>query len=324
MKFDPYKKKVHKQWKDKLLDLSIIILNNDDFKNTSQLIESIHKHIKSITYEIIVADNASKEYEFSLLREKHPYIRIIQYQHNLDFAKGNNLGIHTARGNYLLFLSNNTYLDEDNLHYLIETIETENNIGGVCPQIQYVTNNKFIQPDKHPPFTHYSLHNHNIHISSSNEQESFKEIPYLYREAMLIKSEILKHIGYLPEMYHLYYEEFDWSISIRNAGYRIIFDPRCTIHCKDYKNTNEPTPLQIYYLTRNRLLFAYRNYKRVNYIIYTIHLLCIILPRECLFYILQYQTEQLHATLRGTKDYFKLKKKEKLDQDYFKFSYLDN
>lgn len=63
----------------------------------------------------------------------------------------------------------------------------------------------------------------------------------------------------MPDIYFLYYEELDWSVRIREQGWKIAYDPRCTVFHKESATTGQESPLRSYYLTRNRLLFAWRN-----------------------------------------------------------------
>ena len=46
-------------------DISFITICYNGFKDTCELIESLHKKLKSVSYEIIVVDNASREDEAS-------------------------------------------------------------------------------------------------------------------------------------------------------------------------------------------------------------------------------------------------------------------
>ena len=110
---------------EKQPDISIITINFNGFKDTCELIESLETNIKSVSYEIIVVDNASQKDESVLLREKYPHIIVIRSECNKGFSGGNNLGISQAKGKYILLLNNDTYLKDNSLHYLIETLETQ-------------------------------------------------------------------------------------------------------------------------------------------------------------------------------------------------------
>ena len=63
----------------------------------------------------------------------------------------------------------------------------------------------------------------------------------------------------MPEIFFLYYEELDWSTHITRAGYELWYEPRCTVFHKESQSTGQLSKLRTYYLTRNRLLYAWRN-----------------------------------------------------------------
>ena len=109
----------------------------------------------------------------------------------------------------------------------------------------------------------------------------------------------------MPECYFLYYEELDWSMMIRRAGYEIWYEPACTIYHKESRSTGQDSPLRTYYLTRNRLLFVKRNViGGKKYISYS-YLIIIVGLRDMLKHIFKGRTDLLNATYRGIRDFTK-------------------
>lgn len=84
--------------------------------------------------------------------------------------------------------------------------------------------------------------------------------PYLHGAAMLIKREVVNRVGPMPEIYFLYYEELDWCTAMTRAGYVLWYEPLCTVFHKESQSTGQQSPLRIFYLTRNRLLYSWRNF----------------------------------------------------------------
>ena len=75
---------------------------------------------------------------------------------------------------------------------------------------------------------------------------------------MMIKQEVIEQIGLMPEIYFLYYEEMDWCTRMIDHGYQLWYEPHCTIYHKRKLQLWKDSPLKTYYLTRNRLLYAWR------------------------------------------------------------------
>lgn len=92
------------------MDISIIIVNYNTKKLTSDCIDSIISHTKDIEYEIVVVDNASVDGSIEEIPAKYPCIKFIEAGDNLGFGKANNLGAKNAAGKYFFLLNSDTVL----------------------------------------------------------------------------------------------------------------------------------------------------------------------------------------------------------------------
>ena len=116
---------------------------------------------------------------------------------------------------------------------------------------------------------------------------------------MMVKREVIEKAGLMPECYFLYYEELDWSMMIRRAGYDIWYEPACTIFHKESQTTGQNSPLRTYYITRNRLLLVKRNYKGINKYLSYIYLIGIVATRDIIKYTLQGRFDLVKSVCRG-------------------------
>jgi GT2 family glycosyltransferase len=110
----------------------------------------------------------------------------------------------------------------------------------------------------------------------------------------------------MPECYFLYYEELDWSMMIRHAGYDIWYEPACTIFHKESQTTGQNSPLRTYYITRNRLLFTQRNQQGLMKYITYLYLISLVAIRDILKYTFQQRWGLVRATTRGVVSFIKL------------------
>ena len=118
--------------------VSFITVCYNGFKDTCEFIESLQTHVHSVSYEIIVVDNASREDEAAKIKELYSDIITLRSESNLGFSGGNNLGIRVAKGAYIFLINNDTYVESDGFHYLTERLESQKNIGAVSPKIRMV------------------------------------------------------------------------------------------------------------------------------------------------------------------------------------------
>ena len=120
---------------------------------------------------------------------------------------------------------------------------------------------------------------------------------------MMVKREMIEKAGFMPECYFLYYEELDWSMMIRRAGYEIWYEPAFTIYHKESQSTGQCSPLKTYYLTRNRLLFAKRNTSSPEKQLTYLYLICVVAVRDVLKYTIHRRFDLAKATIKGIRDF---------------------
>ncbi|WP_288238403.1 glycosyltransferase family 2 protein [uncultured Alistipes sp.] len=288
--------------------ISIISVNYNGLALTAAMIDSLRRHVTT-PLEIVVVDNGSARDEAALLRERYPDIVVLRSDENLGFAGGNNLGIRAATGDCLLLLNNDTEVTDDTLHHLAETLDADPSIGAVCPKIRFWTPPQAIQFAGYTPLTRITLRNGLIGFGQPDDgsYDSPHETPYAHGAAMMVRREAVGKAGPMPEEYFLYYEELDWSERLREAGYRIVYDPRATVFHKESATTGQQSPLRSYYLTRNRLLFARRNRRGAARRLSIIYQLGVALPKSVAAALLHGRRDLAAAALRGCRDFLRHK-----------------
>ena len=114
------------------------------------------------------------------------------------------------------------------------------------------------------------------------QYDLFSEVAYPHGAAMMVKREVIEKVGMMPELYFLYYEEFDWTESIKKGGYRIGYEPKAMVYHKESISIGKQNPLKIYYLNRNRIVFMKRNNSLFNFLLFLIYYTLIALPNNLL------------------------------------------
>ena len=288
--------------------ISIISVNYNGFTLTASMIDSLRRHVTT-PLEIVVVDNGSARDEAALLRERYSDIVVLRSDENLGFAGGNNLGIRAATGDCLLLLNNDTEVTDNTLHHLAETLDADPSIGAVCPKIRFWAPPQAIQFAGYTPLTRITLRNALIGFGKPDDgsYDTPHDTPYAHGAAMMVRREAVEKAGTMPEEYFLYYEELDWSVRIREAGYRIAYDPRATVFHKESATTGQQSPLRSYYLTRNRLLFARRNRRGTARRLSVVYQLGVALPKSVCTSLLHGRRDLAAAVLRGARDFLRHK-----------------
>ena len=286
-----------------MIEISIITINFNGLKDTCALIETIpfNDHL-----EVIVVDNASQNEEADAISKCFPQVRVIKSEKNLGFAGGNNLGIRAAQGKYLFLINNDTIFKEFNVRSLIDRLESSPEIGIVCPKIRFAWGSHPIQYTGYTPLSTITVRNHSIGFSEEDhgQYDTAHPTPYAHGAAMLIKREALEKVGLMPECFFLYYEELDWSMMFTRAGYKIWYDPACTVFHKESQATGKNSPLRTYYIVRNRLLLVKRNWKGITKYLSYAYLIGVVGVRDILKYALSGKWKLLKATTNGLRDFY--------------------
>ncbi|MDX2304265.1 MAG: glycosyltransferase family 2 protein [Microscillaceae bacterium] len=221
-------------------ELSIIIINFNTFALTSACIESIAAYTKGIDYEVILVDNASQECEPKLFKEKYPWIQLIESTQNLGFAKGNNLGLTQAKGEYILLLNSDTELINEAIPALVEKIRINSKIGALSARLIYPDGR--IQPaaNRFPSLRLELLELFRLNKLMSAEQRaktfmgfffdhlSEREVDWIWGTFFLTRLEVIQKLPNqkLPDDFFMYYEDVQWCYMIKKLGYTIVYDPR--------------------------------------------------------------------------------------------------
>lgn len=280
--------------------ISIVTINYKQAEITNQLLNSL----QSISYpnvEIIVVDNNSGANSIEIINTNYANVKLICNENNLGFSGGNNVGIQASEGEFVLLLNNDTEVNSGFLEPMIELFQHDSLIGAVSPKIKYFSQPEIIQYAGFSKMNPYTLRMYTIGNKKpdSNIYNHIKETPYAHGCAMMVRREVINAVGLMPEEYFLYYEEHDWSTSIRRSGYKIFYQPKSIVFHKESISVQKGSVLKTYYLNRNRILFMRRNSSLQNKIIASLYLMFVSVPKNLLSYLFKSEYGHMKAYLNA-------------------------
>lgn len=242
---------------DKAYLVDVIILNFNQEADTSECILSL-KRMNYKNYRIILVDNGSSDGSGFHIKERFKDIEFLKSEENLGFAGGCNLGIkrslETGLANYLLLLNNDTIVSENLLGSLLEVAQQDEWIG-----IIGAVNFYYSSPDKIHMAGHRFLWWLGIQGRVLNVNAKFKELQSVSACCMLIKKIVLEKIGLLDERFFIYYEDSDFCLRARRAGFKVAVAKEAKVWHKITKIFGSKTPQEYYIYTRNQPLFMLKN-----------------------------------------------------------------
>ena len=270
--------------------ISIIILNWNGLSDTLECLESVKK-IDYPSFEVIVVDNGSTDGSATTISRLHPGVVIIETGKNLGFAEGNNVGIRYALNNgseYMLLLNNDTIVDPQLLQAFIDAAHLNQEAGIFGAKIYYYSEPNKIQfaevkwNKEKCAFTHIG----DGEVDDGNKFESYRETDFACGCALFFRKELVEKVGYLEPRFFLNFEETDWCFRARHSGYKCLFVPKAKVwHKTSVSFGGQSSPLYIYFMARNKLLWAERNLSFKELLIVFKNLLKELLPG---FYLVNY------------------------------------
>jgi GT2 family glycosyltransferase/predicted SAM-dependent methyltransferase len=193
---------------------------------TKQCIESIRQYTRPGTYELIIVDNASSDSTREWVREQKD-IRAIFNDENLGFPKGCNQGIEISNGDNILLLNNDVVVTSHWLENMLSALYSDESVGAVscvtnhCSYKQTVPAN-YETMDEMQKFA--ATFNH-------SDPEKWEERLKLVGFCLLFKRVIVHTVGLLDELFTPgNHEDDDFSIRMRQAGYRLLLCKDTFIH----------------------------------------------------------------------------------------------
>lgn len=227
----------------------VIIANFNNKKDITPCIKSLIKAYSKIN--IIVVDNASIDCSLLEIESlKYRNLKIIKNKRNLGFAKGMNKGIKFALkqgAQNVLLLNPDTLVEKGFLEPLL------NNQAGINgPVIKFQRKGKWVY-DFGGKINFWL--GRASHYESLNPKSNFNQPDYISGCCLLIKREVFKKIGLLDEKYFLFFEDSDFCLRARKAGFKIALESKSLILHKLSEGKKKPF-YYMYHLIRSNLLFV--------------------------------------------------------------------
>lgn len=268
--------------------VSIVTLNYDHPEVTCQMLDSLRR----ITYpsiEILVVDNASPNDNPAQIYENYPEVKFIQASENLGFAGGNNLAINHTTGKYVLLLNNDTEVTPGFLEPLVAKLEADPSIGVVSPKIKFHHTPDLLQFTVITPINRITGRSKGLGfgVKDTGQWEFDSETAYAHGAAMMVPMKVIEEVGLLADIYFLYYEELDWCVRIRKAGYKIFYVHNSLVYHKESISTGKASPTKTYYMNRSRLIFMRRNVKGLVLLIAIAYQLLIAIPKNAFTFLVK-------------------------------------
>lgn len=209
--------------------VSIVIPVHNKFELTYNCIGAIHDALTRVSFEIIVVDDSSSDETLMSSLMFLGGCHTVRTPKNEGFIGACNLGASRASGEYLIFLNNDTIVNDGWLDALCETLERDPGIGIVGSRLLFADG--VLQEAGGVIWRDGSAWNWGRGQDKSHPTYSFmKDADYVSGAALMIRKKLFEELGGFDEFYSpAYYEDTDLCFRVRAAGYRVVVQPKSTI-----------------------------------------------------------------------------------------------
>jgi len=238
--------------------VSIVIPNynaRDDLRNCLTSL----RRLKYNNKEVIVVDSGSIDESAQMVADEFPEVLIIKTE-KMGIGEANNIGIRAAKGDPIVFdLNSDDVVDENWLTELVKSSEASPNVGIVCGKRMVGKQDGILDSTGGKiRFLTGTVPAIGRGRKDSDRFNVMREVDYV--GVPMVKREVFEKIGLCDPEYYLYYEDSDFCLRAKNAGYKVLYVPSAVFTHRMSSTVGRQSPRKHFYERRNRIRFMIKNF----------------------------------------------------------------
>ena len=220
-------------------DLSAVIATWNGWEFLAACLDSLDRDVRGpgeISLQTIVVDNGSGDGTPARLAEHYPWVECVALPVNVGFAAGVNAGLGRARGRHIALLNNDTVVGPGALEACVAHLDAHADVGVVGPQLLGADGRKQNSVHNEPSLVGEIVPNWLLqtlwprrHPSKRQVYAAPLEVEAVLGACLVVRGEVVREVGPLPEAYFFFLEETDWCRAIRAAGWGVWHLPDVTV-----------------------------------------------------------------------------------------------
>ena len=223
--------------------------------------------------EVIVVDNASGDGTVEMVRGEFPGVSLIANDSNLGFAAGSNQAIRASSAPFVLLLNPDTEVRAGALAALLEVFAEEPQVGAAAPQLLLPSGavQRSCRSLPEPAALFFdALGLSRLFPGSPTlgryrmthwDHNTRREVAQPMASALALRRAALDEVGLLDEDFPLYFNDVDLCHRLRQAGWRIVFEPQAQVTHHHGQSTRQVRPAAILDSHRGLIRFYRKHYR---------------------------------------------------------------
>jgi GT2 family glycosyltransferase len=226
--------------------LSVIAVNHNSSTLLKECFASIVSTIGDESFEFLVIDSGSRAEELhSVQNLKSENVRIIANRENIGYAKAVNEGIRNAIGDVILITNPDVHYAPGSIKNMADALFSLPHCGAVGPKIWWNKGMTFLLPFSELVTPYSILRTELMGVSGTmgkmiQKRWIKKALGYWLSEKPIMQDmlsgacvmttrKVLDAVGGFDDSFPLYFEDTDWCLRVRKAGYHLSMVPQANV-----------------------------------------------------------------------------------------------
>ena len=259
--------------------LTVVIVNYNVKYYVEQCLMSLQRALADVDAEVYVVDNHSQDGSVEYLSERFPSVNIIRSQHNLGFARANNLAIRQSESEYVLLINPDTFVGEQVVTQAIRFMDDHENAGGLAAWMLKTDGSSANESRRGLPTPLVSFYKIFGFCSRFPKSKVFgkyymgylpwdkpAQIEVVSGAFFFARRKVLDEVGLLDEDFFMYGEDIDLSYRILKGGYENWYLPIKILHYKG-ESTQKSSFRYVHVFYDAMLIFFRKHYSHLSLLI---------------------------------------------------------
>jgi len=187
--------------------------------------------------DVVVVDNASSDSSVEVVRAADPAVTVVETGANLGFGTGVNRGADVATGDYLLILNPDTVVEPGTVKALSEALDRDRGLGVVGPRMENLDGTLYPSVRRFPDLAVAAGHafvglvwagnpfTRRYRMLDWDHDRSAADVDWVGGACLLVRRSAFDVVAGFDEAYFMYVEDVDLCWRIRQAGWRVGYEP---------------------------------------------------------------------------------------------------
>lgn len=200
------------------------------------LLRGIEEANLAFPFEYFLIDNGG-DGTADMVRERFPWVHVIDPGENVGFAKGNNLAFREAKGEYVMLVNPDLTVFPSEMERFLEHADAHKDVGVFGPRLENPNGSRQETCTRFPrplipaynrtflgrtPWGKRALHDFLMRDTTHDDP---RDVESIYGAAILLRRTMLEQIGFLDERFFMYYEDVDFCRRAWKNGWRVSYVP---------------------------------------------------------------------------------------------------